>query len=378
MKVLHVAMDVNPVHGGPPRSIAGLCRAEAEAGIDVTLFIHGPTGCETADLGKCKLIKGSGLSIDGHWRADIANALDSVKPDIVHQHAMWCLPLHIDDVECRRRGIPYIIAPRGSLEPWSLQQARWKKKMARWLYQDRDLHKAAALHATAQSEAEQLKGLGFSNPIIVSPNGVSLPERSWIRNDRKNGNRVLFLSRMHPKKGVLELVEAWKQAGGRGRICELVYTINSDLEREYERRVKARVRELKLDSQFIFTAALDDTAKWDAYARADLFVLPTYSENFGIAVAEALWAGLPVITTKGAPWGELESERCGWWIDFPLEETLASTLNAAFSECKSFAEMGARGHLLVERKYTWSVVSRAMVAGYERVLASQQQRHETF
>ena len=84
MKVFHVALDVNPVNGGPPRSIAGLCRAEAAAGLDVTLFIHDPTGCETANLGGCKLIKGTGRYREGHWREDIERALDLVRPDVVH------------------------------------------------------------------------------------------------------------------------------------------------------------------------------------------------------------------------------------------------------------------------------------------------------
>ena len=129
------------------------------------------------------------------------------------------------------------------------------------------------------------------------------------------------------------------------------------------------------DFDFILTGPLDDEKKWEAYARADLFVLPTYSENFGIVVAEALWAGVPVITTKGTPWDELESEKCGWWIDLPksksgVEVEQWNALDSALREARSADDlrgMGARGRKLVEDRYTWSAVVGAMKRGYEQM-----------
>lgn len=203
---------------------------------------------------------------------------------------------------------------------------------------------------------------------------------------------------MHPKKGVMELVEAWAKLVQSSEfrvqserdsnsklqtsnsklvpwMCELVYTLSGDVEREYEAKVKERVKELGLEDQFIFTGALNDDEKWLAYARADLFVLPTYSENFGIVVAEALWAGVPVITTKGTPWGELETTKCGKWIDLPAEGSNPSAwtaLVAALREMMSLSDderrqMGERGRKLVEAKYTWDAVVKAMVKGYRDV-----------
>lgn len=372
MKVLHVALDVNPVNGGPPRSIAGLCKAEAAAGLDVALFIHDPTGCEFANLGGCKLIRGTGRYREGHWREDIARTLDLVRPDIVHQHAMWDLPLHVDDVECRKRDIPYIVAPRGSLEPWSLEQGKWKKRIARWLYQDRDLHRAVALHATADSEAKQFRRLGFVNRVIVSPNGVSVPDFDLTQRRRDVGSRhrALFVSRMHPKKGVMELVEALRLCDSALKTweVELVYTVNGDFEREYESMVRTRVKELGLEDKFVFTGALSDAEKWNAYARADLFVLPTYSENFGIAVAEALFAGAPVITTKGAPWVGLEEHQCGWWIDIGIEPLTKALTKAMALDDAARREMGARGREWMKRDFDWNAIGRKMKAAYEWLL----------
>ena len=404
MKVLHVIGGLSRVTGGPSRSCQGLVAAECKAGIDAWLWpING--GEPWVEGVRCLEV----------WKfGGLDEALKQF--DLVHIHGIWSWKLHQVAVRCRKAGVPYVIAPRGMLEPWSLKQKWLKKRIARWLYQNRDLKLAAALHATAESEAEQFRKLGFKNKIIVSPNGVNVPEgaiksKSEVEVEQRTCRRALFVSRMHPKKGVLELVESWARVkngrcleGSRfggldGWACELVYTMNSDEERAYEQKVKRRVLELGMtygemahgalsvtsgkDSasplgavDFIFTGALDDEKKWEAYARADLFVLPTYSENFGIVVAEALWAGVPVITTKGAPWAELEERKCGWWISLPksksgvgVEQWMA--LDSALREAmvrKDLREMGARGRKLVAERYTWPAVCDRMIKGYEEAL----------
>ena len=372
MRVLHVISGLGRGSGGPSRSCQGLVAAECAAGVDAWVW---PLG-------------GGKPWIDGvrdvSCSLDDAAALGSLLRgfDLVHIHGLWDLRLHKVAAACRSAGVKYVVAPRGMLEPWSLRQKWLKKRIARLVYQDRDLRCAAALHATAESEAEQFRRLGFGNPVIVSPNGVNVPAVEIAANRSPDARRALFVSRMHPKKGVMELVEAWSslKAAGRAPVgdwrCELVYTVSGDFERAYEARVKARVQELGLADSFIFTGALDDDAKWNAYARADLFVLPTYSENFGIVVAEALWAGVPVITTKGTPWYDLEAgadgPACGWWIDLPPKGSLERALGDAMSaDAAVLGEMGRRGHDLVSRKYTWQAVVRPMVEGYGRIAAAE-------
>ena len=382
MKVLHVISSLRRSGGGPARSAQGLVAGLNAAGVEAWLL---------------SLKHGDEPWVDGIQRffngGPFENVVGRIKPDIVHLHGLWNWNLHRCAVICRRWRTPYVIAPRGMLEPWSLKQKWLKKRIARWLYQDRDLKCAAALHATADSEAEQFRRLGFRNPVIVSPNGVNVPEE-LVTGNRERGTvgcirRVLFVSRMHPKKGVIELVEAWnslKLTTHNSQLtnwtCELVYTTNSDVEREYETKVKAKVKELGLEGQFVFTGALNDVDKWKAYARADLFVLPTYSENFGIVVAEALWAGLPVITTKGTPWSELEGDqsinppthqltnsptsKCGWWIDIGVDALVKALAEAIALTDEERHEMGMRGRKLVEKKYTWNAVVKEMIEGYNR------------
>ena len=206
--------------------------------------------------------------------------------------------------------------------------------------------------------------------------------------------RALFVSRMHPKKGVLELVESWARVRPEGWLCELVYTMNSEEERAYEQKVKDRILALGMSYQnkdgtihcststshfdFLLTGPLDDEKKWDAYTRADLFVLPTYSENFGIVVAEALWAGVPVITTKGTPWKDLEDYECGWWIGLPPTTTKVGGVglkwtaldDALYEACfkGDLHRKGEHGRRLVEKCYVWSAVCDEMTRGYNMIL----------
>ena len=434
IKVLHVISGISRDSGGPSRSSQGLVAAECRAGVDA--WIYSFDGAEPWIEGVRKFrVKSLEFRVQSRGQGEDSLELgvkDLKGFDLVHIHGIWDPRLHNVAKMCRAAKVPYIVAPRGMLEPWSLKQKWLKKRIARFLYQDKDLKCAAALHATAESEAEQFRKLGFSNPVVISPNGVNVP--NFDVEDKKSAlelqlktrtnpddRRVLFVSRMHPKKGVLELVEAWgrivkslefrvksselgdnsklQNAKLNNRVCELVYTLNGEFEKGYEAKVKARILELGMSYQdtdgsvhrnsstpslphsstspnFILTGPLNDDAKWDAYDRADLFVLPTYSENFGIVVAEALWAGVPVITTKGTPWSELEEYKCGKWIDLPVEGSNPSTWEALDEALDSVmtmsdaerGEMGKRGRKLVEEKYTWDAVCSKMMSGYKSIL----------
>jgi glycosyltransferase involved in cell wall biosynthesis len=258
------------------------------------------------------------------------------------------------------------------LEPWSLGEKKWKKRLAMWLYQRRDLERAVALHATAESEAEQFRRLGFKQPIVVLPNGVDFPAKIPPRIRRADGGKtILFLSRIHPKKGLIDLVEAWRKI--REGCCGWHVEYAGPDSGGHLGEVQERIQKMGLAGDFTYLGDLDDHEKWSAYRSADLFVLPTHSENFGIVVAEALAAGVPVITTKGAPWAELEGiprqdgavpGRAGWWIDIgaePLAEALREAMGLTDGER---CAMGENGRRLVEAKYTWPAVAERMKAAY--------------
>ena len=377
MKVMQVTLGLWAGAGGPSRSIAGLTRGlSLLPDMEVCLFDHflGPSSGN--DLGRAKWIKGV-------WQGNVFDsvrqfqkALDEEKPDIVHFHGIWHPIIHFDCCACRRLGIPYVIAPRGSLDAWSLKQKWLKKKIALWLYQMRDLRHAAALHVTADMEADYCRAMGYRGKFIISPNGVNLPATLPAWNRRADGKRrMLFLSRMHPKKGIGELIEALRvlreqdAPGAADWECELVYTVFQDEEKRYEQEMKSLVDRYRLSDRVVFTGKLSDADKWLAYRRADCFVLPSHTENFGIVIAEAMYAGLPVITTKNTPWQRIVSVQSGWWIDLRVDELVRALSEMMVLSDVERTEMGARGRQLVESTCSWESACKMMVQGYREVLA---------
>jgi glycosyltransferase involved in cell wall biosynthesis len=290
-----------------------------------------------------------------------------VQPDLIHCHGLWTYHSTTVPPLCRAKKIPFIISPHGMLEPWAWQHRAWKKRPVWWLWEKRFLQQASALHATADQEAQNLRKLGLINPIIMLPVGVDVPlerQRSEVRGQRSGVRTALFISRIHPKKGLLDLVRAWNLVRPDGwRVIVAGPDSNG-----HQAVVQQAVQAAGLADCFEFPGPVYDAAKWSLYESADLFILPTYSENFGIVIAEALAAGVPVITTKGAPWAELPARQCGWWVDIGVEPLAAALREASSLSDPERQAMGQRGCLLVEENYSWPKIAREFKAVYEWLL----------
>ncbi len=291
-----------------------------------------------------------------------------VNPDVFHTNACW-LPLSAMTLFwARRLGLPCVYSPHGMMEPWIVKRNYWTKKLpALLLYQRKAINKSTLIHATADSEMINLRKMDYNRPIAVVPNCVdvfSIPMKlSW-----KRKKQILFLSRIHVKKGIENLIEAVFEL--RERLTGYLVKIVGPGEEEYVSSLKCLVKERGLSDFFEFSSGVFGDDKWILYQNSDIFVLPTFSENFGIVVTEALSSGTPVITTKGTPWHELETNRCGWWVDLgvePLKQALLSFLSMSESELE---EMGHNGRRLVEERYSDKMVARQMKAVYEWVTGS--------
>ena len=367
MNVLHIFPSLSPNSGGPTRSVSGLCRALAQCGVNTTLFVHSPE-YDLDEPSGVRLIKGNGLRIKTVLE-ETAQVMQEVKPDIVHLHGIWMPSNHIALKCAMKQGIPYIISTRGMLEPWALNYKKWKKKLAMFFYQRADLKKAVALHATVQSEAEQIKRLGFTQKIIISPNAITPPKIMPPRTHRADGKKtILFLSRIHPVKGLLSLVEAVAQLKEKSLFDGWHVEYAGPDYQNHHNEVRERIASLQLQNEFSYLGNLDDEKKWEVYTRSNLFVLPTQTENFGIVIAEALYAECPVITTKGAPWQELETHQCGKWIELgvpPLVEALKEMMALPEEERQ---RMGRNGKELIENNYTWEGAAKKMRVAYEDLL----------
>jgi len=390
LKVLHTIGTTSRDAGGPPRSSQGLVAGLEKSGVTAWLLSFTPGDTHWVE----GVIHHRAAKRAGFFgiRESIGLIVRDINPELMHIHGIWGLDTHVAVSIARKNKIPYVMAPRGMLEPWSLNAKKWKKSLAMWLYQRRDLQGAVALHATALSEAKQFRRLGFKQPIIISPNGVCFPGNMPPRLRREDGKRMaLFLSRIHPKKGLIELVEAWGRIKGRIGDKKLDVTSlqsggksASDLQPlpllnwhfEYAGpdyaghlpEVQQRMRMLGVENDFSYLGALNDTEKWAAYKRADLFILPTYSENFGIVVAEALAAGVPVLTTRGTPWKVLCEEGCGWWIETGLESLIQTLPDVLEMSSEQLAAMGECGRRYAWKAFSWDAIAVEMKHAYEWIL----------
>jgi glycosyltransferase involved in cell wall biosynthesis len=426
LKIVFSIADLQPESGGPSRSVSALATAVAELGVEVELLALEYGGGRNAPMIPQKSVQTKlvpcrgGLAVKFRRSPEFEAALRKGCADcsevsgqrsvvgrpnnsIIHDNGLWLPTNHVAARVARRMQIPFIISPRGMLTPWAMRYHGFKKRLAWFLYQRRDLQSAQVLHATSHQEAAEFRALGLTQPIAVVPNGVSLPSESpncecrkqkleaphpgllpraeredggqWseVRGQKSEIRTVLFLSRIHPKKGLLDLVEAWatvnrKSEIGNRKSGEWRVVVAGGDEKGHLETVKAEIRKQKLENSFEFVGEVPDDKKWDLYRSADLFVLPTKSENFGIVIAEALACGLPVITTRGAPWEDLITHHCGWWIEIganPLAVALNEALRLPDEDRRA---MGRRGRKLVGENYTWPAAAKKMVAVYQWML----------
>ena len=289
-------------------------------------------------------------------------------PAILHLHEMWLPSVHAAAAWARQKGVPIVWSTHGMTAPWSMRHKWWKKLPAWWLYQKRDLRSAALIHCTAEQEVAWNVKLGFKNCIVV-PLGTDC--RIEGLTDCRIGGltdfRVLFVGRIYPVKGLMNLVRAIAiiNQSIKQSVKLSIRLVGPD-QAGHRAELEAECERLGVKNvQFV---GEKHGAELDAeYEACDVLVLPSFTENFGGVVVDALSHGKPVIASKFTPWRELEEKGCGWWVD-NAPESLAKTIAAAASlPREKRIEMGEKGRALVEAKYTWQAVAKAMIEGYEKV-----------
>lgn len=254
------------------------------------------------------------------------------------------------------------------LGPEALQFSR-NKKRAFWLgFQRKALSRADCIHATAQSELYEIRHAGMRQPVAIIPNGVEIPSissRSLKASDRRE-RTILSLGRIHPKKGLDSLIQAWADIERDWPNWRL--RIVGPDEGGHRAQLARMAQELEL-KRVRFDGPLRRQAKTDAFANADLFVLPSQNENFAITVAEALAHGVPVISSKGAPWSGLVENNCGWWVDqgaAPFREAMREAMGLTTDRLEA---MGESGREWVQRDFSWDRVASEMSKVYQWLVA---------
>ncbi len=286
--------------------------------------------------------------------------------EIIHNHSLWMMPNVYPGRIANHFGIPYVVSPRGTLGDWPFHHGSRVKRLFWPLVQKPSLKGVTCWHATSHSEYEDIRRMGFRQPVAVIPNGIDIPPAMAKRSD---GPRTLmYLGRLHPKKGLDWLLRAWSVTENKFPEWRL-HIVGAD-KQGYLAELRNLAQSLAL-KRVQFNDALYGEQKWKAYSEADLFVLPTRNENFGMVVAEALASGTPAIVSKGAPWSGLGTRQAGWWIDTGVDPLISCLEKALSSTPEDLAAMGQRGRAWMEREFSWDLVGERMVKSYNWVLGHE-------
>ena len=363
LKILHYIPSIDRTSGGVGAYMQLLAK---ELGKLCDLYIVTSASENPLSIENAKIITiPSKLTEFPKMKKEWCNLLNEIKPDIVHVNCCWMPQSAFTQKWAQKLGYKVILSPHGMLEPWIISRHYWTKKVpALLLYQKAAVVNADCIHATAESEKENLLKLGYNNKIEVVANGIDV-DSIVMKDNWERKKNILFLSRVHVKKGIEFLL------GAVAMIKEQLdgYTINiaGEGESEYILSLKNKAKELGISDMVNFCGGVYGEKKWKLFREADVFILPTYSENFGIVVGEALACGTPVITTKGTPWEELNTEHCGWWTEIGAEATKEALLSFLTLSEDELKEMGNNGRKLVENMYSTRKIAQEMYSLYNKI-----------
>lgn len=361
---LHTLDSISEEASGPSYSVPRLCEALAEDGADVVLMTIGsprrPDGvwrheAYRQDFGSVPIL--GRMRFSRGLRSGLVAAAQSAA--IVHSHGLWLMPNVYPAWAARRAGRPLVISPRGMLGPAALRFSAKKKRLFWIALQARAMRAADCVHATSDLEYRDIRASGVTAPVAIIPNGIDVPSCAAKPTVVTGQNVVLYLGRLHGKKGLDQLLEAWAMiaSGHPGWRLDIVGPIDSP----YARDLQAR---LASSPNIRLAGPLYGDDKVEAYRRADVFVLPTLNENFGMTVAEALAQGTPVICTKGAPWEGLETNGCGWWVEQGAQSLAAALREAMSLDPARRLDMGLAGRRWMIRDFGWAAVGESMASVY--------------
>lgn len=370
--VLHAVPDLRLSAGGIAGILPGLCAALAKQGVESRLLSFAlDEDSPLAEQTQAVFSDRSLFRLPPYVAEGLTRLRDEAKRDgrklVCHSHGLWSPLNHALAKAARKQEIPLVISLHGMLLPWALRHKAFRKRVAWQLYQAADLAQARAVHVTSRDERKAALIAGVKAPISIIPFGIAPPPAHALR-PRSAGSvqgrrTLLFLGRIHPIKNLATLIEAF--AGVRPEGCRMIIAGPDEIgyQSELERLAAAR----GIGECVSFEGPVYGDAKSELFARADVLVLPSHSENFGAVVAEALAHGVPALASTGTPWAALLTEGCGWWVPPGREPLAAAIQDISRRDASSLHAMGARGRAYVERNLTWQASSKRIATLYRQL-----------
>lgn len=372
MKIIHVINSMSTTYGGPARTTLLTLNGTRALGMDIEVLTNQPGPGEEAvseDPSIRYLPRPRIYDKYGGYTKVIPRELTKIKDvDVYHIQGVWLYPGYITARYACEQGRPYLITLHGALYPEALAHSSLKKKISLCLYQRRQLQQAACIHATCMEEMEYYRALGFTNPVAV----VSYPMECEKRAEpmySKEVKRIGYLGRVHPRKRVERLIEIWYRLNEPGELL-----IMGDGDPVYMKFLKKEVERLNL-KKVRFEGFVTGEKKNRLLASLTCLVVPSDFENCGIVIPEALLQEIPVIASTGSPWQDLNTCRCGWWVNNDVDTLTKSVHEALSLNEEELQAMGTRGRQLIWDKYSVAVVSRQMEQLYAWV-AGQEDKPE--
>lgn len=373
MYVTHIIGVFSPEHGGPVVSLANYARGQAEAGLDVRIrtvegYPHtSPAVRIDGDVDQ-KVFHISWPAKLGRSRALSRWLAEESTPDVYHLHGAWLRAMFYGYREAKSRDRPYLIEINGAYQPYELRRKPWRKRLVRAWFQDQMLEEAFCLHVNSNREARQMREFGFTKPIVVIPAGFEPPPADiepQCPGQLKNGESgpfFLYLARIHPNKGIEVLLRAWSELASSYPEMRLV--VAGEGEPGYVRRCRALAQSLGLDGRCVWLGLVSEAEKSWLYGHATWVCLPSYTENFGNTVQEALGFGTPVLTTMETPWTELARQGCGWVAECTQDSVTECMACALATAVEEICIMGRAGQKLVLSEYSLESVIEKQIATY--------------
>lgn len=389
MRILIVIPSLDLEHGGPSEGVAHLARQFAQLDIEVDLVTTSTSIADRhnqVDLfvkpqsDKLRILMFP-TTFSSRFRFSLPLTgwifKNIKKYDMVLTRSVFSYPVLPTYWACQISKVPYVSTPHGMLEPWAMDQKKWKKSIYFFLFERPALKKAMAIHAVASQEAEHINSLDLKRPVFWIPNGIDTskytplpPKDVFIDKFNLAGHRttILFMGRIDPKKGIDLLIHAISKIITTHKNIQLVIA-GPDLT-GYGTKIKRLSEELGCSHYVCFTGMIKNELKYSALATADIFILPSHSEGFSIAVLEAMAAGLPCIITRGCNFPEAGQRRAAYITD-DNEQSISEAILWTINHPLEAKEMGRRARQWVLSEFDWLHTATSLIALYKKLLASK-------